>query len=343
MPKDNENVLLSFVGPVAPSEPQGFAAEAMIRCEECLRANPPTRVSCLYCAAALPLTEVSQRLRKPTLRQPEKHQRGYNNIILPQEQKLSSEALAETADLLQLDPVCLDRIITGNRPLPVARTGSSEEAQLVQERLLGLGLRALTLNDDDLGLSETCISRIRLMRFDEAGLTMQHSNNAEPVVVDWSKVLLVVSGRIFVKRVELDERKSRRAEKEIVRSTQYFTDEAVADIYAATTTQTWRVAANSFDFSCLGEEKTLLVNENFTRLIKLICAGASNARLDDSYGASRQSLDPIWRSEQETESKGWRREGTGKYSLGAATTNSNETQFTRYSRLSYYFARQAAV
>ena len=83
MPKDNENI--PFLGPVEPSEPQGFSADQMIRCEECLRANPPTRASCLYCAAPLPLTETSARLIKPVLRPPEKHQSGYNNILLPHE------------------------------------------------------------------------------------------------------------------------------------------------------------------------------------------------------------------------------------------------------------------
>jgi hypothetical protein len=315
----------------------------MIRCEECLRANPPTRVSCLYCAAALPLTEASVRLRKPTLRPPEKHQRGYNNIILPQEQKLTSQALADIAGLLKLDSECVERIVGGNRALPLARTASSEEAQLVLERLAELGLRTLTLTDDDLGLPETCVSRVRLMRFDDETLTMQQSIASEPVVVDWSEVLLVVPGRLFVKRVELNERKSRKADKEIVRSNQYFTDEAVADIYTSTATQTWRISANSFDFSCLGAEKDLLVGENFKRLIDLIVKRSANGKLDDSYVRLRQTLDPVWPSAQETEAKGWRREGPGKYSLGAATTNSNETQFTRYSRLSYYFAKQATI
>ena len=38
----------------------------------------------------------------------------------------------------------------------------------------------------------------------------------------------------------------------------------------------------------------------------------------------------------ETQSSGWRRERPGKLSVGVATTKSNETQFTRYSRLRYW-------
>src|SRR5215467_4645719 len=98
LPKDNENI--PFLGPVEPSEPQGFSAEQMIRCEECLRANPPTRISCLYCVAPLPLTEASKRLRKPLLRVPEKHQLGYNNILMPG--TMSDEVIGEAAALLKL-------------------------------------------------------------------------------------------------------------------------------------------------------------------------------------------------------------------------------------------------
>src|SRR5215467_1381946 len=97
LPKDNENI--PFLGPIEPSEPQGFSAEQMIRCEECLRANPPTRVSCLYCVAPLPLTEASKRLRKPLFRTPEKHQSGYNNILMPAPGPVPDEVIDEASAL----------------------------------------------------------------------------------------------------------------------------------------------------------------------------------------------------------------------------------------------------
>src|SRR5215216_647301 len=99
----------------------------MIRCEECLRANPPTRVSCLYCVAPLPLTESSVRLRKPVLRQPEKHQLGYNNILSPSEREVATEIVTEAASLLKLTPENMEQLMSQNVPMPVARTASREE------------------------------------------------------------------------------------------------------------------------------------------------------------------------------------------------------------------------
>ena len=163
MPKDNENI--PFLGPVEPSEPQGFSAEQMIRCEECLRANPPTRITCLYCVAPLPLTEASARLRKPVLRPPEKHQLGYNTILLPQDQVASQEVVAQAAELLKLSADKLHEILSQGIPLPVARTASREEAELVFNRLQDLGLSCLNLSDQDLGLTENAVKRVKSMAF----------------------------------------------------------------------------------------------------------------------------------------------------------------------------------
>src|SRR5215510_4528052 len=123
----------------------------MIRCEECLRANPPTRVSCLYCVAPLPVTESSAKLRKPVLHQPEKHQPGYNNILIPLERVLPEEVINETASLLKLSPENGAALMSQSVPMPVARTASREEAELVTERLRDLGLTCTTVSDEDLG------------------------------------------------------------------------------------------------------------------------------------------------------------------------------------------------
>ena len=152
MPKDNENI--PFPGPLEPSEPAGFSAEQMIRCEECLRANPPTRVNCLYCVAPLPLTEVSTRLIQPVLRPPEKHQLGYNNILLPHDQ--AEAVIVDAAALLKLSVENVREILLQGEPLPVARTASREESELVRQRLGNLGLQCLTVSDVELAHLTLC-------------------------------------------------------------------------------------------------------------------------------------------------------------------------------------------
>jgi hypothetical protein len=338
LPKDNENIRLPFTGPLEPSEPQGFAPDQMIRCDECLRANAPTRVACLYCSALLPMTEESARLRKPVLRKPEKHQTAYNNILMPGDRELPDEVIAQAAELLKLSAENLNRIITERIPLPVACTASREEAELVLERLRELGLETIVLSDGELGATEMSVKRIRSIGIGDEYLTLQQAGTRDQIELRWHDVVLVVTGRLFVKRVEIQERKTRRMENEIVQSSEFSSDEAVIDFYTSTHAQTWRIKANGFDFSCLGDRKTLIANENISRLEQFIAENAPNARVDDSYKKLRPALDLVWGSQQETQSSGWRRERPGKLSVGLATINSNEVQFTRYSRLRRYFS-----
>ena len=147
MPKDNENIRLPVAGPLESAEPQGFAPEQMIRCEECLRANPPTRINCLYCNVLLPVTESSARLRKPILRPLEKHESGYNTIVLPGSDNLSAEVLEDASSFLRLKREDLERILTEGVALPVARTASREEAELIADRLQAWGVRVVTLTE----------------------------------------------------------------------------------------------------------------------------------------------------------------------------------------------------
>ena len=330
MPKDNENIRLPLIGPVEPSEPQGFAPDQMITCDECLRANPPTRINCLYCSVPLPITESSVRLRKPLLRRPEKHQLGYNTIHLPTTEQLLAEAINEAASFLKLKKTDLERIVAEDVPLPLARTASREEADLILNRLQALGFRVVTLRD------EGSVKRVKSMAFEESRLVINAGHSKDEVAVPWSNVLLLLPARLVEKRVEVKEVTTRRAENEILDTSEFFTDETVIDIYLSTHPETWRVSSRGFDFSCLGSDKALIANENMTRLQRRLNAHATNARFDDSYRRLQPVLDLVWEPEQETKSSGWRRERPGKLSLGMATINSNESQFTRYSRLLYH-------
>ena len=337
MPKNNENIRLPFTGPLEPSEPQGFTPDQMIRCDECLRANPPTRVACLYCSAPLPITESSAQLRRPVLRPPEKHQPAYSTICFPDRDAPSAEAIAEAASLLKLSSESLQRILAENAPLPLAYTASREEAELVFKRLNDLGLRTTVVSDESLNLS--AVKRVKAVRFEDGFAVLQQAGASETAHVRWDDVLLIVTGRLVVRRIEIRERKTRRSENEIVNASEFASDESVIDFYSAPDGPTWRISANGFDFSCLGERMTLIANENIARLQQLIVEHATRAKLDDSYNRLRPSLDLVWGAQQETQSSGWRRERPGKLSVGLATIKSNESQFTRYSRMQVYLLR----
>lgn len=312
----------------------------MVRCEECLRANPPTRVNCLYCAAVLPLNETSINLQKPVLRPLEKWERGYNNILLPPPANLSEAALAEAADALRLTTADLSRILSLGMKLPLARAATIDEASLVQFRLGRLEINTQIVPDADLGLDETRPFKVRAAGIDDSGIYVFPTPETPATKLSWANVVLMVVGRLIVKRVELKEQKASRAENRILDASEFFTDESVVELYTMEQAAPYRIAANSFDFSCLENRKSLLTNENMSGLLSLFREHAPDALFDDSYNSLRKALEAVWPSEQQNETRGWRRERPGKYSIGSVNEISNENQFLRYSRLRYYFLSQ---
>jgi hypothetical protein len=337
--EDNENISLPIwtTDDSSDSAPSPFGPDQMVRCEECLRANPPTRVNCLYCAAALPLNETTVTLQKPTLRPLEKWEQGYNNILLPPAANLTEASLVETSDLLRMRREDLDRILSSPVPLPLARAATIDEAQLIQRRLSSLGIESCVMPDAEPGTEGQEIIKVRALEFDDAGIYAFQTPEAPAIRVLWSNFVLFVVGRLIIKRVELKEQKGGRAENRILAASEFVTDETIVDFYRRNEPTPYRIAANSFDFSCLGADKGLLAAENISRLVLLFRKHAPEAEYDESFNSVRKALEAVWPAEQQNESSGWRRERPGKYSIGSVTALNNEMQFLRYSRLRYHF------
>ena len=306
----------------------------MVRCDACLRANPPIRVNCFYCGAVLPGQPSSVVLQKPALRPLEKWEHGYNNIHLPSPANLSESYLAEIADFLRLEKEELQRIVNAEIPLPLARSSSKDEAELIQHRLKNAGIDSLIIAD--LSLGEEPPLKLRALEFSDDGLDAYQSRQAPPTKIFWADVALLVSGRITRQRVELKEER-KRSEQRVLEADQFFADENVVELFSAHTSTPYRIASGSFDFSILGEKKRLVAAENMSLLIDALREQVPTMIYDQEYSSVRKALEPVWRSEQQNESTGWRRGRPGKkYSLGSVTETSNETQFSRYARLRYY-------
>lgn len=337
MPSDDKE--MPFVSDREPhvSEPKGFAPEQMLPCEVCLRANPPTRATCFYCAAQLKGTEASISLQRPTLRKLETFEQGFNVIFLPGDaKKLTEEILLEAAKLLRLTQDELRAIFEMNAALPLARAAHSEEAALIKRKLSEMGLSVFIVSDEDLMADASWQKRARACELTESELIAYGGGGGETWRVAWETVALLVAGRLFRRQIEVEERKGRKAESELLDAREMMTDEAVLDIQTTQKEMTVRIASSSFDFSCLGARKSLLTVENFSRLIEVIRERASRATYDDSYNRVRRALAFAWPLEQRTEARGWNRSHPGRVSTEATLTSDNEMQFTRYSRLCRY-------
>ena len=326
-----------------------FAPEQMVACEECLRANAPTRLVCLYCGAALPRTKQSAAHWRPTLKKLEEWEQGFNVVTLTRAAgALTSDAAEEAASLLRLDVGGLKETVLAGRAMPLARTASADEAWLVVERLRELGLNTEVFPDEVLARRPL---RVRAFEFEEDALVCRGGPEAEPRRVKWSEVVLLVTGRVVSRRVEVAERKRGLGSRnETVETRELTSDEAVLDLYTSSFEEHeahgtggvgFRVMSGGFDYSCLGERKGLIAAGNFNALVAALRARAPSALHDEEYGQLRPLLSDVWPSAERTESLGLRREGAGRFNTEAVTTVSNETQFTRYARLRHLLVLRA--
>ena len=330
--KDNENMPFLDDASLVP-ERQGFAPNEMVRCDVCLRSNPPTRANCLYCAAALPAAKRIIEQPSVVLKPIADSILGFNCILISHDAN-SATNISNAAQLLNISSAELEKIIVAEVPLPLARTNTSAEAELIVKQLSSLGFEVKIVSDAELGSVESDVRSIRAATISESGMTLKQIGGSEGVHVAWSEIVLIVSGRLLSKRVESAEQKHRRGEVEVLEAAEFFTDEMVVDLYIKARAESFRIVATKFDFSSL-PGRGLLTAENFGKLLNLIRTNANEARYDDSYLRVRQNLDLVWHAEQRKGSAGWRRDRPGKYALEAITESSNVNQFTRYSRLRY--------
>jgi len=317
---------------------QRFAPEQMVTCSVCARRNPPTRMKCLYCGAEIPETEATKNLRRPVLKPLEEWEQGFNVVLLREQSADANEnALRDAATLLRLERSALEGMLAANAALPLARVAAHDEAQMIERRLSELNFAVEIISDVDLEAESKVPQRVRQLRWTENDVTLTTNIGANSHVVRWKDVVLLVSGRLRHKRIEIEEGRGRRGMRnEVVDSREMFEDESVLDVYACAPGEGWRITAENFDFSCLGEEKNLLAAQNFRTLVAELRARASLARFDDEYAPLRPLLAHAWPLAERTEAGGLRRARPGRFHREAVTTVSNEAQFTRYSLLLHH-------
>jgi len=233
----------------------------------------------------------------------------------------------------------LSRVLALREPLPAIRSATVEEASEITEALRALGIESTTVPSHELYLEESS-KKICALDFSDEALTATLVGNNARLAAGWDELTLLVTGRLVLSRIEVEERR-RRGRKQTVNSRHLSADESVLDVYLATSEINWRIRASNFDFSCLGSAKSITTFENFKALMNVLRERAIKAQFDDSYAQARSALEIVWPLEPQTKIGDWRRSGAGKFDTATVTTTDNEDQFTRYSRLRHYLGRRA--
>jgi hypothetical protein len=315
------------------TEDIAFKPEELISCKNCARTNPPNRLKCVYCGAELELSAEQSAKIAPTLRKLENWENGFNLIYLPKGENINDETTAQIAKFIGLDSEILQNIFESKKPLPIVRVESLKEAEIFQNRLRESGLESSIIGDESLS-AENFPKRLRGLEFEDDKILLILFNNDEVEVINIADLSLIVSGAIFEKSVESQE-KRKKGENKILEASETFSDEILVDIYTKNDSTGYRILTKGFDFSCLEGEKGILARDNIKKLVVKLHTIAPNAKLINDYLSLRNVLGEIWEVEQRKDSKGLSRQRFGKFDLSNISSSNNLQQFTKYSRLQW--------
>lgn len=330
---ENQTTKEPSFDPRIQTENLAFDPGEMVGCGRCGRMNAPNRATCIYCAAELEISDGRLAAIKANLRRLELWERGIN-VVLAGRDALRSPDAAKLAGRLSMETDHLTAILDHDAPLPLARVGSETDAVVVQKDLEALGLRCLLISDLDLAPEKL---PVRLGRIDLANgqIALRSFNTGEPVITRPGDLALIVPGIIVSSRVDALEKKRRHGKTKLIGETTTSADEPVLDIYTIGDPVGFRVLLAGFDFSCLGQDKTLLAVENLKSLIGWLGQNAPHAKLVDDYASIRHALGAVWEIETRNDPQGLQRSGFGKRDFASVATTSNLNQFTKYSRLQW--------
>jgi hypothetical protein len=310
---------------VESTQSRAFAAGELVACPSCSRANPPTRVNCLYCGAALGVTSDATPSAAPSTSDIGE---DLVNVVAVPARGEGREVNAAIAESLSLAPSELNSLMSG-RLAPLFAATATRQAQAISDKMRRAGIEPLTISDGQLNLI-TPPRQIAALTIESDALTASVRRAREKASVHWRDVVLIVVGRLYSTITEVEQKRDKS--KQVVDERQLTSDEAVLDIYPRSDENGWRIRAGCFDFSCLGTEKKPIAFENFRALVDLLRGNSTDAVCDDNYVRMRVALNKVWPPESRAGASERRRTLTRDVSA-TATVSDNELQFTRYSRL----------
>ncbi len=315
--------------PAIQTEDIAYRSDEMVACPKCSRQNPPNRLKCLYCAAALEVAPTAGI--KPKLRKLEGWEKGWNVILTGS----ASVDLGSAASYLSTDADHLSKVIGAGTPLPIVRVEDEREANILAETLAASGLRCSIVSDDNLNAERP---PVRIAAIDVAArrILLTDFNTRETVEFDLDDLALIVVGEIETSKVDSLEKRRRGKEIKVLSETATTSDETVVDLYIRLDPTGYRIHMAGFDFSCLGGAKTLLATENIRLVVEMLKEIAPNARVIVDYARISRLLDEAWPIEARKEPQGLRRAGFARQEFGAVATTSNLSQFTKYSRMQWH-------
>ena len=289
----------------------------------------------MYCGAELPVTDESAGRQVPILRPVEEWERAFTVVLAPlDEQAPTTFQLERLCEIAGLEEEAARAIVAARISLPLVRVGTAAEADLVARLLGAADLGATVMPDADLALDRRT-RRVRELRLGPTELEVRVLWG-EWETVPRDELTLAVEGRVVASTVELVEGAGRkRGVTDLEDMSEYVAENYVVDLYGTSLEHSYRIKADSFDFSCLGPHPSLRLDENVAALAMLLAEYLGPSRYEASYSRVARLLGNAWPVESRVRSHGLSPRGDFKKYTKSFVIRDALTQFTRYSRMQY--------
>jgi len=306
-----------------------FAPDEMLTCDDCLRANAPTRAQCMYCGASLNNSAASPEVETAAGEKTDEA-KHYVVVWTREGHSIDDSAVAQLAARFHLNDEELRVALGTGAPLPLTATSAEDEVTRIISEVKGVDIESAIVSSVDLKTDVVQVN-IRALEFADSGVLAISKIGKQRLAARLTDLQLVVTGRLLVHRVEVDERRSRNSVKPLDRR-EFTQDQAVVDLYLGSSDAPWRIIVNDFDFSCLGEHKGLTAYDNAKALIELLKENTP-AEVNDSYARLRPVLNNLWPMQDTASQSRSHRPRASRKDFSTVTASDNEMQFNNYSRL----------
>lgn len=305
----------------------------LVACPLCNRNNNSQRLLCIYCGGQLPVIEGSEFHKLPIVRPMEETELGVNLIFFPEESLIDQYTRHEIETVSRLSAELVDLYLQAKSPVPILRLQDETDASLTRHRLLAAGVRTAIITDADLTLKQLP-HRVRQVAWHADSLDVWGPDQTLLARVPWSTLTLLVFGALRFKQTQVVEANSMYGRgREIKDVSENMTEELTIDFFGETLQQHFRIRSDSFDYSCLGNQKRLLVAENFREFCAMLAERATQATINQEFRQVTRLIEPVWPLEKSTERLPLKRIGVGKVASESVVLADNQAQLTRYSRM----------
>lgn len=306
-----------------------------MNCPRCRRRTAAARGLCIYCGEALPLSKLTSA---PPQRNLDATEHAFNTILEPPRLPAGEAMVAALAAALKIEPDEATEMLTANQRIPLARSLTRQEAEMIAALVRGCGLVAFVVADEELAI-ENELTRARRITINSDELTIQHAAGAFTITT--TAIKLIVLGSLRQSRVDYSERLSgmRTQSATVLDTAEFRSDETLLDVYGESLEQSFRLRADGFDYSGLVAPLSFRAELNFQAALRALEGAAPHAIIDKNFARLRRLLSRAWPERTHNEARGLKRTGIAYRPVALASiTTDNQDQFERYSRLMFLSA-----